>query len=642
MRMAETVRAKIRARFFDAGQSVAYIHPGRNRNRPTRQNRTCMLNILIRRSHPPRGVASTSRPQSLARRRSLMPPSMEPTMQYNRRDGLRFRFDGPLGKFWLASLIVLLLGFLPARSDAQVRIPAEAITEESGLQQVFERGRELESQRRWGEALAYYENAAREYPDHRDLWDRLTLARIHYDVCRRYQDPTFRSSLTELGERQALDVYGEVLQKIETHYVKQPNWQELARRGVDNLIVALGEASFREVLLQGVAEEKINAFRDELQRRMSVTVVRSRQDTREIAAVVARLAGTQLGLRPQATILEFASGVTCALDQYSTFLTSGELEDQFSQIEGNFVGLGVELKGQQQSLAVVSVIPGGPAERGGIRKGDRIVQVDGVSTTQVSTDEAANLLRGLEGSTVQLVVIDAKGVTRELRLVRRRVEVPSITEANILDRDYGIAYLRMTCFQKTTARDLDTALWKLYREGMQSLIMDLRGNPGGLLTASVEVADRFLDSGNIVSTRGRNPREDFDYAARGNGKWRVPLLVLIDGDTASASEIFAGAVHDHHRATVVGTRSYGKGSVQGIFPLDSSKAGLRLTTAKFYSPSGTAISDRGVSPDVLVRTVKKPADDAPAGDAGSSEDATLVAALQVARNGLTQRQARAQ
>lgn len=564
-------------------------------------------------------------------------------MRYNRRDALRPWCPAPLTRFILATLAaLLLLGFVPVRALAQVRIPTEALSDETGIQQVFQRGNDLESQRRWGEALAYYETAVKDYPDRRDLWDRLTLARIHYDVCRRYQDATFKASLKDLSERQALDVYGEVLQKIETHYVKQPNWQELARRGVDNLNVALAEASFRELHLQGVPEETLRVFRDELQRRMTVTVVRSRQDAREVATAVARLAATQLGLRPSATVLEFTSGATCALDQYSTFLTSGELEDQFSQIEGNFVGLGVELKAQEQSLAIISVIPGGPAERGGIRKGDRIVQVDGVSTTQVSTDEAANLLKGLEGSAVQLTIVDAAGASRELRLVRRRVEVPSVTDVKVIDRDYGIGYLRLTCFQKTTARDLDTALWKLYRDGMQSLIVDVRGNPGGLLTASVEVADRFLDSGNIVSTRGRNPREDFDYPARGAGMWRVPLLVLIDGDTASASEIFAGAVHDHHRATVVGTRSYGKGSVQGIFPLDNSKAGLRLTTAKFYSPSGTAISDRGVSPDVLVRTVKKSVAEAAAGDNNSSEDATLVAALQVARNGLAQRQARAQ
>jgi carboxyl-terminal processing protease len=174
---------------------------------------------------------------------------------------------------------------------------------------------------------------------------------------------------------------------------------------------------------------------------------------------------------------------------------------------------------------------------------------------------------------------------------------------------------------------------------MRSLIIDLRGNPGGLLTAAVEVADKFVAAGTIVSTRGRSPREDFDYKAHDVGTWQSPLVVLIDGDSASASEIFAGAIRDHRRGTIVGETSYGKGSVQGIFPLNAHKAGLRLTTAKFYSPSGQPISERGVSPDVKVnvQTAAKPvSDNADAAPAPPEDhDPALIAALQVARRPLS-------
>ncbi len=212
-------------------------------------------------------------------------------------------------------------------------------------------------------------------------------------------------------------------------------------------------------------------------------------------------------------------------------------------------------------------------------------------------------------------------------------------DVKIVDRQYGIGYLRLTSFQKTTNREFDEALWQLHRDGMKSLIVDVRGNPGGLLPAAVEVADKFVTSGTIVSTRGRNSHEDFDYQAHAVGTWSVPLVVLIDGDTASASEIFAGAIHDHRRGTVVGQRSYGKGSVQGIFALNASKAGVRLTTAKFFSPGGHAIAHNGVYPDVLVRTAKKPVTGGQS-QIASAEDATLSAGLQVARNSLlSQRQA---
>jgi carboxyl-terminal processing protease len=176
---------------------------------------------------------------------------------------------------------------------------------------------------------------------------------------------------------------------------------------------------------------------------------------------------------------------------------------------------------------------------------------------------------------------------------------------------------------------------------MKSLVMDLRGNPGGLLTSSVEVADKFLEQGSIVSTRGRSNNEDFNYTAHRAGTWRVPLVVLIDGDSASASEIFAGAIRDHRRGTVVGVRSYGKGSVQGIFPLTIGGTGVRLTTAKFYSPNGRPYSKVGVEPDVLVRSAEKPITSLtpvdnvePVAASDTKDDAILAAGLQVAREQL--------
>ena len=174
----------------------------------------------------------------------------------------------------------------------------------------------------------------------------------------------------------------------------------------------------------------------------------------------------------------------------------------------------------------------------------------------------------------------------------------------------------------------------------RSLVLDLRGNPGGLLTAAVEVADKFITRGAIVSTRGRSPQEDFDYQAHYGGTWRVPLVVMIDGDSASASEIFAGAIKDNGRGVLVGSQSYGKGTVQGIFPLGYAGAGVRLTTAKFYSPSGQAISKRGVSPDTPVPTVQRVARPTDTGliIETATQDHALQAAILAARRRETARQ----
>ncbi len=222
---------------------------------------------------------------------------------------------------------------------------------------------------------------------------------------------------------------------------------------------------------------------------------------------------------------------------------------------------------------------------------------------------------------------------------RRRVDVPSVDQVGLIDRENGVGYFKLNCFQKTTARDLDAALWKLQREGLRSLIIDLRGNPGGLLVAAVEAVNRFVDRGVIVSTHGRSPQEDNTFTAHAEGTWQIPLVIIVNGDSASAAEIFAGAIHDLHRGAIVGVRTYGKGSVQGIFPLEGTTAGIRLTTAKFYSPSGRPYSQVGVEPDYPVRQAAKPIDGQLIPSAVQS-DAMLTAALELARGGSQMREAR--
>ena len=232
-------------------------------------------------------------------------------------------------------------------------------------------------------------------------------------------------------------------------------------------------------------------------------------------------------------------------------------------------------------------------------------------------------------------------IGRAVRLIRRHVDVESITRAKIVEPTEGIGYIQLAGFQKTSTEELDQAISGLQALGMRTLVLDLRGNPGGLLNVAVEIAERFIDEGVIVSTRGRASGQSQVLQASGQARWRMPMYLLVDHDSASASEILAGALQDHHRATVIGERTYGKGSVQSIFSLRSAPAGLKLTTAKFYSPRNRPYSEQGVTPDVPVKTriAAKPAadgtdatplDETIAGD--PKLDPVLAAAIRAAKS----------
>ncbi len=461
------------------------------------------------------------------------------------------------------------------------------------------------------------ETAARKGTLSADLRQRYDLAKIHCDISRRHTEIAYRNRLATLSELDARRVYGEVLGRIGSHHVDAPNYARLVSRGCLAMDVAIEEPAFASLYAAQATPDRRTLYRDQVSRVIDGRTVGTRVEAETIAAWVARIAHSTLGIPPAITIMEMTAAAVGGLDEYSAFLTTGQLDDLYAQIEGNFVGLGVELKGADDGLLVVHVIPGSPAERAGLKAGDHLVGVGGQSLGGMAVDEAAQLLQGPEGSVVTLAVARSGSVARAMSVRREHVEVPSIEDVQIVEPTTGVAYIKLTSFQKTTAADLETSLRRLDMSGMRSLVIDLRGNPGGLLSAAVDVADLFLDRGLVVATRGRCPDEDFNYSATRSGTWRVPLVLIIDGDSASSSEIFAGAMRDHGRATIVGTRSYGKGSIQGIFPLDTAGVGLRLTTAKFFSPNGRPYSNIGVDPDLVVHSAARPVDGqmvAPAAD----------------------------
>lgn len=300
-------------------------------------------------------------------------------------------------------------------------------------------------------------------------------------------------------------------------------------------------------------------------------------------------------------------GVLEHLDPHSSYITKEEFNSFQETTTGRFGGLGMEVTVRDGILTVVAPIEDTPASRAGLQTNDRIVTIDGQSTADLRLDEAVGLLKGEPGSKVVIGVIrEGWDQPREFTLTREIIKTKSVRH-KMLDPGYG--YIRLSVFQEDSGGEVDNAIDKLAEENGASLlglVLDLRQNPGGLLNEAVAVADIFLESGIIVSTQGRDPSKKDQRAATPNKKKRdFPLILLIDGGSASASEILAGALQDHGRAVLLGRPSFGKGSVQTIIKLDDG-SGLRLTTALYYTPSGRLIQAKGIEPDFLVSQVTTP------------------------------------
>ena len=529
----------------------------------------------------------------------------------------------------LSSLVAVFAWILASLITGTVAAapPVIPLVSDLAIDDLAVRSTKLEAAGRWAELVSLCEPAARKGQLSSDLFERYDLAKIHCDLARRSAETAYQSELKRLSEADAHHLFASCLERIASHHVNSPNYQRLISRGCQAVDVAINDPDFQQQHARQITPERIALFRAHLDHIIDGRTISSVAEAETVASWIARAAHSVVGVPPAVTLLEMTAAAIGGLDEYSAFLSTGQLNDLYAQIEGNFVGLGVELKSADDGLLVVHVIPGSPAERTGLLAGDHLIGIAGRSIGGMHVDAAAQLLQGPEGSLVTLAVLRGQGPARAMTVRREHVEVPSIEDVRFLDDLAGISYLRLTSFQKTTANDLDAAMRRLDSAGMRSLVIDLRGNPGGLLSAAVDVADLFLERGLVVATRGRSPDEDFNYTASQAGTWRLPLTLIIDGDSASSSEIFAGAIRDHRRGRIVGDRSYGKGSIQGIFPLASAGVGLRLTTASFYSPTGKPYSRVGVEPDLFVQQTARP-------DANGQlavRDAPLATALEVAR-----------
>jgi len=298
------------------------------------------------------------------------------------------------------------------------------------------------------------------------------------------------------------------------------------------------------------------------------------------------------------------NGMLSALDPHSSYMNAKNFRDMQVQVRGEFGGLGIEVTMENGLVKVVSPIDDTPAARGGLKPGDFITHIDGEPVAGLSLNEAVERMRGPVSSDIKLTIRREGRDPFEVKLTRAIVKIQSV-KSHLDGSDIG--YIRITSFNEQTDSGLQSAMKSLKSQAgdkLAGIVLDLRNNPGGLLDQAIAVSDDFLEQGEIVSTRGRHPEDGARYNARaGDITNGLPMVVLINGGSASASEIVAGALQDHHRAVLLGTRSFGKGSVQTIVQLPGHGA-MRLTTARYYTPSGRSIQAKGIEPDISVEPAK--------------------------------------
>ncbi len=499
-------------------------------------------------------------------------------------------------------LLVVLLGtlLLPLGEAHAVPKARPAVTD---VRTAVQMGEDFERSRHWVDAIEHYESSLKKWPSDRELSYGLRRSKIHFGIERRYSDNSFRTSLLALSRNEALALFDDVVNKVKSHFVDPLSSTSFVAHGTESLYLALANEKFlaHHVLDRTSQQDRIVRLRETLRKQYWNKPLNSGYAARQTVNEVADLAESLLGLNGTAVVQEYLFGGCNALDDYSSCLTPDRLNDLYDNIDGEFVGLGIEMKAEVgRGLYLVNVLAESPAAEVGLHVGEYIVAIEGRDCRDMTTDDAAGRLKGQPGSRVRLDIAGlAESDRRQVIVTRRAVHVKSIPVVKMLDESRGIGYIQMTGFQKGLPAELDEALQRLRRQGLRVLIWDLRGNPGGLLTAAVEVLDRFIDNGVLVSTKGRIADQNWSYSAHRPGTLDVPLVLLTDENSASASEIVAGAVKDHQRGVIVGRKTYGKWSVQSIFPIQRN-VGLRLTTAKFYSPAGKTLGKIGVKPDVEV------------------------------------------
>jgi carboxyl-terminal processing protease len=492
---------------------------------------------------------------------------------------------------WVLGPAVLLTLALVARSLPAAGLPASP-------RALREQAVEYEQRGLWTQACACYSQLLQRDHSSAELREHFQTCLRHANQLRRHRDPEFVKTIRGRPLQEALGIYEEVLLRLLDNYVERDkiHLATLVRHGLQELRFALEDEVFVQENLPQVSRGRIQAFAEYLEHRAVPDLQKIREASDQVRAV-ALAAIEQLGLDHSTVVMEFAWGAGNALDEYTILLTPSQFAFLQATLRGEIVSVGLKLATEDDKLIITSVVPNSPAAEKGLKPSDQLLRVDGESTDGWSEEMASARLQGKTGTTVDVEVLDAEVGPRTLRLMRQPLLQPSI-DWEPMPRD-GIGYIRILSFQESTPQELRDALLQLQAAQMKALVLDLRGNAGGSFDAGVQVAELFLPEGVIATSESPVRRFRNTYRSHNPHALRMPLVVLVDGETASAAEMVAGALKENQRATLVGAPTYGKGSMQCPVTLKKTPAGLWITVAQFFSPTHQPYNGRGVLPHIL-------------------------------------------
>jgi carboxyl-terminal processing protease len=458
---------------------------------------------------------------------------------------------------------------------------------------------EFESKKQWRDAFPIWESLLAKDRNSSFLRDGYQRCLRHVLQERRHRERGFREAILNLKKTgQVLDVYVKVLHILQTHYVDldRTSAGRLFQQGLLEMRCAVEDEVFRRQYLASAAPETVADFQRELLQ-WDGKGVTDAGSAREQLRKVGKLAQDMLAIPLPVTAFEFVCGACNSLDEYTAYLTPAQVSEMQALMRGKFAGPGIEVAVVDEKLVVGRIHPESAAARA-LKVGDRILRVDRRKVDPDAAGEIRAFLRGEPGSYVEVEIQSADGSKNTVKLERQPYVMPSV-EFEPEPRE-GAGYIRVMSFTETTVQELKDAIGRLQAAGMKGLILDLRGNPGGLFKPAIQTSEMFLPEGIIVHTQSRSSEFNESRKSANPNAMTFPLVLLVDSGTASSAEIVAGALKENDRARLVGQTTFGKGSIQHIVPLEIVSAGVKITVARFLSPTGQPYNGRGVTPHVIV------------------------------------------